>query len=332
MASKRPSISICIPTYNRTDFLLLALQSCFDQTYKDFEIIITDNSDTDDTKKTIAKIKDKRIRYYKNPKNIGSFNNLIKVTSLAKGKYIKFLLDDDLLAKDCLKKMVDVMDKNNNVGIVCSPLKIIDSAGKVIMPKFYLVKKMKDLYRYQKRSMFLPRDKVMKDYLTKIYPCCVPTGILYRKECFDRLGSFDEKFKFITDVEVCMRIATRYDFYYIDNYLSYWRYTPSSETVAILHKKGINVKIFYDLTEKYLKNNDVMSLFPSSEYQRIRKDSYFFASKRTMLNVVAGIKSRNMSIIYSTMKIISKKDPYFSNKIKLPFAIFYEVAQALIKQ
>lgn len=331
MASTKPLISICIPTYNRTEFLLLALKSCFDQTYKDFEIIITDNGDTDETKKVISKIKDKRIRYYKNEKNIGSFNNLIKVASLAKGQYIKFLLDDDLLAKDCLKKMVDVIEKNKSVGIVCAPLKIIDYKGKIITPKFYLVKKMKDLYRYQKKSMFLPREKVMKDYLTKRYPCCVPTGIMYRKECFDKLGSFDEKFRFITDVEICMRIATEYDFYYIDNYLSYWRYTPSSETVAILHRKGINVKIFYDLTEKYLKNKNVMNLFTASEQQKIRRESYFFASKRTMLNVVAGIKSKNMSIIFNTIKIIKKKDPYISNRIKLPFALLAEVTMALLQ-
>jgi len=146
-----PLVSICIPTYNRPKFLLDAINSCFLQTYTNFEIIITDNSENDKTQKKISKIKDKRIRYYKNKKNIGSFNNLNKNLKLARGKYIKFLLDDDLLEKTCIKEMVDVMEKNNKIGIVCSPLKIIDEKGKDFYPRFYLIKKMKDLYRFRKK-------------------------------------------------------------------------------------------------------------------------------------------------------------------------------------
>lgn len=329
MIAKKPLISICIPTYNRTQFLLLALQSCLKQTYTNFEILITDNSDTDETKKAVQKIKDKRIRYYKNAKNIGSFNNLIKVASFAKGKYIKFLLDDDLLAKNCLEKMINVMEKNNNVGIVCAPLRIIDQKGKIITPKFYLVKKMRDLYRYQTHDAFISRRDALLNYLTTLYPCCVPTGIMYRKECFDRLGTFDKEFQYITDVEFCMRIATQYDFYYIDEYLSYWRYSPSSETVAILHKEGINATIFYELTKKYLRDKQIMNAFPKEQWKKIIKDSFFFASKRTTLNIVAGFKSKNIYMVFTAIKIIKKNDPYITNKIKLPFVLLGEVIFAL---
>lgn len=325
----QPLVSICIPTHNRTEFLLEALKSCFAQTYKNYEIIITDNSNTNDTKKAVSAIGDKRIRYYKNKENIGSFNNLIKLTTLTKGKYIKFLLDDDLLDKECLQKMVVVMEQNHNIGIVCAPLQIIDDRGRRITPRFYLIKKMVDLYRYKKKDTFINRKEILRDFLTKKYPCCVPSGIMYRQECFAKLGTFDEKFRFICDVELCMRFATEYDFYYIDSYLSSWRYTPTSETIAILHKKGVSPKMFYELTRKYL-NKNVLKMFTENERAQLTKDSYLFASKRMILNIVAGLKSGNVPLIINTLKIIHQNDPYIMNKLKLPFVILGEVLVAFI--
>jgi glycosyltransferase involved in cell wall biosynthesis len=330
MNSKKPTVSICIPTYNRPEFLLQALRSCFSQTYKDYEIVISDNSESNETKKVVLELKNKKIRYYKNPKNIGSFNNLIKVVTLAKGRYIKFLLDDDLLSDNCIEAMVKVMNAHENIGVVCSPLRIIDGRGRRIYPKFYFLKRMMDLYKYCNHNCYLKKEDVMIAFLTKKYPCCVPTGIMYRKECFIKLGTFDAKFKYIADLELLMRIATKYDFYYIDKYLSSWRYTPSSETVSILHKKGIDAGIFYDLTKKYLQDDTIMEVFPKKDRARIIRNSYLFASKRTILNILAGLKSKNMKIIITGIYTIWKKDPYIINKIKCPFVISREIMIALI--
>jgi GT2 family glycosyltransferase len=223
--------------------------------------------------------------------------------------------------------MVVVMEKYNSVGIVCAPLQIIDENGKKITPKFYLVKKMIDLYRYRKQDTLLDKKVILRDFLTKEYPCCVPSGILYRKECFDKLGTFDKKFRYICDVELCMRFATRYDFYYLDKYLSSWRYTPSSETIAILHKKGISPKMFYDLTNKYLSQS-ILNMFSQGERKQIIRDSYLFASKRMILNVIAGIKKRDVKMVANTLIVINKNDPYLFNKIKLPFVILREILVA----
>lgn len=315
---KKPLVSICIPTHNRPDLLKQALQSATSQTYKNIEIIISDNSTDNKSKLLMSQFKDNRIKYYKNKISITSFLNVSKVAHLAKGKYIKYLLDDDLLKPDCVDKMVKVLEKYPKVGVVMAPLDIIDDKGLHIQPRFYFFKKMKYLYKYLNKNEYLNKKIIMQDFLTRIYPCCVPTGIMFRKSLFDNIGGFDEKYSYIVDLEICMNFATKMDFYYIDEFLSSWRYSSTSETVSILHKKGIKLDIFYKLTNKYLA------------YTQYKKSSYFFASKRTAINIFAGIKSGNLNLIFETIKTILYNDPYLLNKIILPFNLFFEVIKSLL--
>lgn len=313
---KQPLVSICIPTYNRPNYLKQALEACLNQTYKNLEICITDNSDKDIARNIVKKFKRLKINYEKNKKNIGSFNNLQKCAKKAKGKYIKFLLDDDLIEPECIEEMVEVMEKHKNVGLVMSPLKIIDSHGKIANPTFYFFRKMKLLYRYKEGSGLVDKKTIMKDFLTRIYPCCVPTGIMIRKELFDKIGGFDEKFNYIADVDLCMAYAKHSDFYYIDKVLSYWRFGQTSETVNILHRKGIELDIFYRLSKKYSKNKN------------LSKAEAFFASKRTVINAIAGIKSGNFKLVLKTLGAILYNDKYLVNIFKLPFELLKEVFRA----
>jgi len=305
-------VSICIPTFNRINFLKEAIQSAQNQTYQNIEIIISDNSQDDITRNYIKTVDDKRIRYYKNSKNIGSFANLKKVASLAKGKYIKFLLDDDILKPTCVEKMLKAFEAHPKIGIVMAPLEIIDKNGLISQPKFYIFRKMKYLYKYRNQDSYIKKEEIMNDFLTTTYPCCVPTGIMFRKSLFDDVGGFDKKYRYIGDLDLCMNLATKMDFYYINEFLASWRYSNTSETISILHKKGIELDIFYTLTKKYLF------------FTNLKKEAFFFASKRTAINIIAGIQSRNLTLIFKTIKTIMNNDPYLSNKIYLPINLFSE--------
>ena len=319
-----PLVSICIPTYNRPDYFKKALKSCFNQTFQDFEIVVYDSSTNDKTYKLVKKINHKQICYFKNKEKIRGTLNVYK---FARGKYIKYLLDDDLLKPDCLEKMVKAIEDNPSVGVVMAPLDIIDAYGRRAYPRFYIVKKMSYLYKYLDRDALVKKEVILKDFLTRVYPCCVPTGIMYRKECFDKLGGFDQKADFAVDVEICMRFATKYDFYYINKVLSSWRYTKSSHTVS-LHAGGFNPKIFYSISRKYLNNNKLMASFFGKDKEKVQKDAYLFASKRLFLNIATGIKTNNVKLIFRTIKDISKLDRYFINKLKLPIIIIRDLIKA----
>lgn len=314
---KNPLVSICIPTHNRFSIFKQALKSAQKQTYKNIEIVISDNSDDDATQKYIATMKDERIKYYRNAQNLASFLNINRAAQLARGIYIKYLLDDDLLKPDCVSKMVEVLEQYPKVGVVMAPLDIINENGNTIQPTFYFFRKMKYLYKYMDMDSYVQKEKIMNDFLTTIYPCCVPTGIMFRRSLFCSVNGFDKTFREIIDLELCINFATKMDFFYINEFLSSWRYSKTSGTVSILHKKGIELDIFYKLTKKYLS------------YVNNRRKAYFFASKRTAINIISGIRSKNLSLIFETIKTILYNDPYLLNKIFLPFSLFFEVIKSL---
>ena len=78
----RPLISVCIPTFNSEKYIIECLQSVLNQTYTEFEIIISDNDSSDDTLNLIESFKDERIKIFKNEKNIGMGNNFNKVVDM----------------------------------------------------------------------------------------------------------------------------------------------------------------------------------------------------------------------------------------------------------
>lgn len=94
---KRPFFSIVIPTYNRAEDLQFALFCIFRQTFKDFEVVISDNCSTDNTQTIIGQLKDKRIRYSRTRKTLGNALNTRGSIKSAKGKYVFLHGDDDFL-------------------------------------------------------------------------------------------------------------------------------------------------------------------------------------------------------------------------------------------
>ncbi len=111
---KKPFFSIAIPTYNRASDLQFAIYCILDQSFSDFEIVISDNCSTDNTNEILGKLKDKRIRYYRNKKNINFAQNVKEVVRHVKGEYVFLHGDDDLLIyKDSLKKIHEKIIKYN---------------------------------------------------------------------------------------------------------------------------------------------------------------------------------------------------------------------------
>jgi glycosyltransferase involved in cell wall biosynthesis len=323
-----PLVSICIPTYNRIDLLKAALDSCFIQTLSNFEIVITDNSDNEITRQYIESLNRPNIRYFKNKNNIGPVENFALSVSLGSGMFIKPLMDDDVLMPTALEEMVNAMRAHPSVGVVMAPLNIINIEGGEVSYRAYLIKKIKLLYKYRKASQLVNKKTILIDFLTKQYPCCVPTGLMYRKEGFARLGPIDTKMMFAVDVEICARFSTYYDFYYIDKPLSSWRHSSLSYTVVNLHKNGQDTVAFYELTSKLCGDPRVLAQFSTKELPDIIKRAYFFASKRAVLSLLAGIRSMNLRLIIQTLRLMKKNDPYPTNLLLLPFSIGLEVLAA----
>lgn len=94
-----PIFSICVPVYKNTHFLERLLESTLKQTFQDYELVITDDSPDDSVKDfLVKKYLDKRIRYYKNHKSLGTPENWNEGIRRAQGQWIKLMHDDDWFA------------------------------------------------------------------------------------------------------------------------------------------------------------------------------------------------------------------------------------------
>jgi len=113
-------VSIIIPAY-KADFFEIALKSAINQTWKDLEIVICDDSPNGEIAAISEKFSsDRRIKYFKNEKNLGDAKNLNRAFELAKGKYIKPLNDDDILMPDCVEKLLKMLEDNSDCVLATS--------------------------------------------------------------------------------------------------------------------------------------------------------------------------------------------------------------------
>ncbi len=122
--TKTPKISIGLPVYNGEKFIEKKLKSILDQTFKDFELIISNNSSTDNTARICKKytLLDKRIKLFTQKINIGAVENFNFVIDKANGEYFLWSAVDDLLLPTFLEKNLKVLETNPNV--VCSVSKM----------------------------------------------------------------------------------------------------------------------------------------------------------------------------------------------------------------
>ena len=106
-------ISVIIPTYNNDDQLIKTISNVCSQSYKDIEIIIIDDDSTDQTKDKILKLKNSKIKYYKNTTNLGVSRSRIEGVKHSNGKYIAFIDDDDVWLDEKLSKQSHIIKKKN---------------------------------------------------------------------------------------------------------------------------------------------------------------------------------------------------------------------------
>ena len=129
--SGRPTVSFGVPVYNGESQLDAALESLRAQTFEDFEIIVSDNASTDGTEEICRRHArlDPRVRYVRNPRNVGvarNFNNLFR---LATGHYFKWAPHDDVLAPEFLARCVDALESDPTLAIAVPQPQLIDEDG-----------------------------------------------------------------------------------------------------------------------------------------------------------------------------------------------------------
>lgn len=207
-------VSVCIPTYNGEKYLKESLESIKRQTFKNIEVIISDDQSKDNTLKIVNEFKqevDFPVNiYFHQPQGIGAnWNHCIEK---AKGKYIKFLFQDDILYHTCIEEMVEIYTNYPDLGLVaCKRDFIIDPNMKSEQTEEW-IGKYKNLqidYELFNDSVYYLTNTVFaeKSFLASpLNKIGEPSCVMFRRDITKSIGLFDVRLKQILDYEYWYRI------------------------------------------------------------------------------------------------------------------------------
>ncbi len=190
-----PLVSVIIPVNNKGFFLKNSIDSVLNQTFQDFEIIIIDNNHLNNTKQVVETCEDSRINYfYREGVGLSAARNF--GIEKSRGKYIALLGPDDIWDASKLEKQLAIFSKKADVGLVYCGTLLIDKNNSPAGQKPIVTYKGKVFSKM-----------VVHNFL---YNCSVP---LFRKECLEKTGMFDETIDKMTDWEFYLRFAINYKFW-----------------------------------------------------------------------------------------------------------------------
>ncbi len=108
-----------MPEYNGADYVRIAIDSILLQTFRDFELVISDNASEDETQKICEEYaaKDDRIIYSRVSENLGALPNFNRVWELPSGKYFKWASHDDWISPRYLQKCIEAMGADNGIAL-----------------------------------------------------------------------------------------------------------------------------------------------------------------------------------------------------------------------
>lgn len=255
-------VSIIVLSYNSEKYIEETLQSIINQSYRNIELIISDDCSEDNTIIVAKKYMEKSTFYnYKiiqTSENLGTPSNCNFAIRQTKGKYIKFIAADDLLLRDSIENNVDFMKKNNNLIQFSKVRDFMDKDNKRVFLK----------RNYKINEKF--NEKSVKNHLKELFfhnYILAPT-VFFNKKIFEKYGLFDEGYKFIEDYPMWIKLLknnVRIKFMDKETIL----YRVHSLSLTNSQDKVINERLLPDLNllykkeiEPYLKeNNNYIYLF-----------------------------------------------------------------------
>ena len=138
-------VSFCMSTYRRPEFLRSQLRSLLNQTFENFEIVVSDNDPEGSAERIIEDIRDARIKYFRNGDNIGMINSFNKSIERSKGEFVVMVTDDDPILPGFLLEMKNLVAQDNRYAIYGGFLFSGTAAGKkVIIPPESFIQQILD--------------------------------------------------------------------------------------------------------------------------------------------------------------------------------------------
>lgn len=207
-----PLVSVVMPAF-KAAYLDAAIRSLLAQSFRDFELVVVDDASPDDLRSIVERHPDPRLRYLRNPENIGSrslVENWNLCLSMARGRFFVLASDDDLYNPEYLGEMVALAARHPDCGVFHSRVSIIDREGREI-----------------DRTLTCPEMESWDEFLWHRLKLARPHFIpefLFRTESLRDVGGFvDFPFAWASDTATCIVVGSIGGIGYHPGLLVSWR-------------------------------------------------------------------------------------------------------------
>jgi glycosyltransferase involved in cell wall biosynthesis len=242
-------VSVIIPTYNRANTIVRAINSVLNQTYKKLEILVVDDASTENIEKIVRNFTDDRIKYIRHPYNKGGGAARNTGITVSRGEYIAFLDSDDEWLPEKIEKQLNVFHKStNSLGVVYTGFQYVNEYG-------------------QMNEQVIPKERgnISLKILEWNYVGTAST-VLARSDFLKRINGFDETLPSCQDWDLYIRLSKICLFDFVAESLV--RYTSSRNLTCISNKKEAVILGHNKILEKYNINNVARGIKAMHYYNR----------------------------------------------------------------
>ena len=283
--------SVVVLTYNQENLVVETLNSIYNQTFKNIELVISDDASKDNTQKVIKDwIEIRKDRFANvvinfNKKNLGISGNHTMGIKLANGEFVKYIGGDDILLPDAIKKMHDFLENNKEARFCTSKIKVFYKKSENYitfgeLPEKRIFKKLKEADVNKQFMIFSPNNAIPAP------------GTFFRRSVFEDYGYFDEKYTSFEDWHQWLKFLLHGErLFLLDEYTVLFRRHENSVSTGALHSK--NKKFYLDDLNVYKEY-----IFPNLDKLSLAKAfSVLIRVKKLEYLIEGGFNKKNLRII-----------------------------------
>lgn len=242
------TVSVLIPTFNGIAFIEACLQAVVTQSYRDLEILVVDDGSTDSTVGVASKFahRDSRVRVFANEANLGLVANWARCIELARGEWIKFAFQDDLLEPLCIETLLEEAERSGCPFVFCRRRYHFADGTPGSVRQFYVDHARLTEERFPARGWVPPEtlaQMVLAAPTLESNFIGEPIAVLFKKSLIRQFGGFNPLLSVSCDSEFWQRIGVNVGVAHVWAELATFRVHERATTSAHLRDKAFRMNV-----------------------------------------------------------------------------------------
>ncbi len=256
---KTPLVTIVIPTFNRISYLEVAIESIFNQSYKNIQIIVVDDASTDNTTNILQDKYGARLKLIKSNINLGQVKSLNKAWPKCEGKYVGYLSSDDYLYPEAILKLVRILESEADLVCVYPDNVLVDDIGKII--------KHNVCGTFSFSHSFLSLE------------CPIGVGALFRRSLLKKTKGWNDRNSIMPDLDFWLNCSQYGKFFFLCEELAAYRFHKDSGIYKKLSMPELN-QILDMIKMIFTKNKFAKDFFDRKD--EIYAQAYFLMARHCL--------------------------------------------------